>query len=301
MSCEKELWKQYYDLDRSSPDPSSPAKIDFYQKYSERIRSVNSSVTSPEAAIVVCAHNEERYLPLALATINQALFGVSDGCEILVVDNASTDATKEIIQEFGAKVIDEPRKGIGSARQAGLYATSESCAYVLTTDADTAVPEKWIGLHLKALGQEAAAMSFGYSRLQTETKLTILEKIATVTYECVAEMNKRIKQLVPKRGFAASCNMAYHREYALMEGGYNTELARGEDIDLMLKLQKHGLAIYVPQSTVRVSNRRLVSQLQQDKFIELVLSRISSNLRFYINGKGLFGNEYSDHRLLHRD
>ncbi len=51
--------------------------------------------------------------------------------EVIVVDNASTDATAEIAREAGARVVSEPRRGYGAACFAGVTA--------LPPDADVAV------------------------------------------------------------------------------------------------------------------------------------------------------------------
>jgi len=70
-------------------------------------------------SVVIPARNEEAYLPSALeAVLAQTL----PPFEVIVVDNASTDRTREVAEAFGARVVFCGRKGVAYARQAGLLA-----------------------------------------------------------------------------------------------------------------------------------------------------------------------------------
>ncbi len=94
-------------------------------------------------SIVVPAYNEEKALPLTLASINHALLElqthVNIKSEIIVVDNVSTDSTAEVAKSFGARVIRHETRNIASVRNAGIQAAANEL--VLTIDADTLVPK----------------------------------------------------------------------------------------------------------------------------------------------------------------
>ena len=71
-----------------------------------------------KVSVIVCAHNEAHYLSTCLySLLSQSR--IPD--EILVVNNASTDATRAVAEEVPhVRVVDDPRKGWSSrARQAG--------------------------------------------------------------------------------------------------------------------------------------------------------------------------------------
>src|SRR5687767_1303804 len=90
-----------------------------------------------DLSIVIPAYNEEKYLPQTLEALQTALRSIVDQ-EIIVVDNASTDATREIAAGFaGVKVVDEPERNIGAARNAGARASTGEAIVFL--DADTLV------------------------------------------------------------------------------------------------------------------------------------------------------------------
>lgn len=90
-----------------------------------------------EIDVVIPAKNEEMFLPRCLASLKEQTVPVHP----IVVNNNSNDRTVAIAQEFGATVIHEEQVGIGSAKKAGLLASTTP--FVLMTDADTFVPPCW--------------------------------------------------------------------------------------------------------------------------------------------------------------
>jgi glycosyltransferase involved in cell wall biosynthesis len=65
----------------------------------------------------------------------QALAGRPDGVRVVVVDNASTDATAAVAREHGAEVVSEPLRGFGAACLRGAEAATDAEALVFM-DAD---------------------------------------------------------------------------------------------------------------------------------------------------------------------
>ena len=76
----------------------------------------------PAISLIIPAYNEEAYLP---ACLDAAMAHVADkAIEIIVVDNNSTDGTRDVIERFpGATYAFEGRKGITRARQRGFLAS----------------------------------------------------------------------------------------------------------------------------------------------------------------------------------
>ncbi len=87
---------------------------------------------------VIPTINEER-------TIGEVIDGLLSlgNIEIIVVDTNSTDRTREIARNRGAKVIDEPRKGYGRAYKTGLeHITGD---IVVCMDGDGTYPTNVVG------------------------------------------------------------------------------------------------------------------------------------------------------------
>lgn len=75
-----------------------------------------------ELSVVVPVHNEERRLPASLVGLHIALRGLA--AEIVVVDNASTDRTADVVHAHDGPVrlLHCPERGKGAAVRAGVLA-----------------------------------------------------------------------------------------------------------------------------------------------------------------------------------
>src|ERR1700687_698667 len=94
-------------------------------------------------SFVVPAYNEEAYLPACLESILAQTKDLGDQIEIIVVNNASTDRTREVALGFpGVRVVDEMRKGLTFARQAGFAASSGEL--IANVDSDSRLTEGWV-------------------------------------------------------------------------------------------------------------------------------------------------------------
>lgn len=91
-------------------------------------------------SVIVCAYNESRYIATCLHAL---LAQTRPPDEIIVVDNASSDATGSIARAIpGVRVIGEPARGLLIARETGrLAARGELLAYI---DADCRPPINWL-------------------------------------------------------------------------------------------------------------------------------------------------------------
>ena len=101
-------------------------------------------------SFVIPAHNEEDRIGACLEAIQTEIVRTIDpatgqpvATEVLVVNNVSTDKTKEIaLQYAGVRVVDEHNKGLVWARQGGHVASTGEL--VANIDADVLVPQGWL-------------------------------------------------------------------------------------------------------------------------------------------------------------
>jgi glycosyltransferase involved in cell wall biosynthesis len=94
-------------------------------------------LSKPMISFIVPAYNEEHELSDTLGAIREATSGAARPYEIIVVDDASTDATPEIASGAGATVIPIDRRQIAAARNAGGRAAQGE--YLFFIDADTRI------------------------------------------------------------------------------------------------------------------------------------------------------------------
>ncbi|HEY5382971.1 MAG TPA: glycosyltransferase family 2 protein [Candidatus Paceibacterota bacterium] len=90
-------------------------------------------------SIVVPAHNESENLLILLPRLNSALNTMHKEYEVLLVDNASTDNTTQVVAEFQKnmpqlRLVPEPALGYGRAVLAGLRASRGSYIGIIRAD-----------------------------------------------------------------------------------------------------------------------------------------------------------------------
>lgn len=90
-------------------------------------------------SIVIPAINEERGIGKTIDAVNRDFFQRQNWeLEIILVDGNSTDKTREIATQKGARVLVEKRKGYGRAYKTGLAAATGDI--IVTGDADATYP-----------------------------------------------------------------------------------------------------------------------------------------------------------------
>ena len=91
-------------------------------------------------SVIIPAHNEEKYLPRLLDSIEVARSNYSGGrdqIEVIVADNLSTDRTAEVAAARGARVVTVAKRRIAAARNGGGHAARGEI--VCFIDADSAL------------------------------------------------------------------------------------------------------------------------------------------------------------------
>ena len=117
-------------------------------------------------SFIIPAYNEQLELSSTIAAIRHAAAtGTAQPYEIIVVDDASTDATAEIAATAGARVVSINRRQIAAARNAGAHAATGQ--YLFFVDADTRIGEAHVVEGIAALeagyaGGSARAVMNGF-------------------------------------------------------------------------------------------------------------------------------------------
>jgi dolichyl-phosphate beta-glucosyltransferase len=112
-------------------------------------------------SIIIPAYNEEKRLPATLSRISKYLSsGTWESSEVIVVDDGSRDATRQIAEASGARVLANGRnRGKGySVRHGMLNAKGD---WALLTDADLSAPIEELDKLWSAAEREGAAVAIG--------------------------------------------------------------------------------------------------------------------------------------------
>jgi glycosyltransferase involved in cell wall biosynthesis len=95
---------------------------------------------TPRFSLVIPAHNEEGYLPRLLDSVDRARGAYAGGAgaiEVIVADDASTDATADIASARGCRLVRVEARRIARARNAGARAARG--AILAFVDADSQI------------------------------------------------------------------------------------------------------------------------------------------------------------------
>jgi glycosyltransferase involved in cell wall biosynthesis len=213
---------------------------------------VTPSPDTPAATVIVPVHNGGRALSRVLDTLHAQDFNRS--FEVVVVDNASTDATTRIAMEhpLQPRVVFEPRRGSYAARNAGVRVADG--AVLAFTDVDCMPEPQWLAAGVAGI-EEGADLVGGEVVQQMSAKPTRWERFDARHY-----LNQR--RYVEKMRFAATANLFVRREVIECAGSFDAELLSSGDLEFCYRAQRNGYRLaFQPESVVRHAPRRTLRQL----------------------------------------
>ena len=198
-------------------------------------------------SIIIPAYNEEKYLPATLEAVLTAL-GRIESPEIIVVDNGSTDTTREMACRLGARVVDEQVHNIARVRNAG--AASALGDVLIFIDADTTVSP---GLFEKIIDAMSYDRCFGGS-VAVEYERTYRRNSIRFYLFLWQSAGRLLKW---RQGAAQFCRADAFREL----GGYDESIYLGEDVEFHWRLaelarRERGGVEFIEDPPVRTSSRR---------------------------------------------
>ena len=105
-------------------------------------------------SFIVPAHNEEAFLPRTLHAIHTSARNLALSYEIIVVNDASTDATSDVARQNAARVLDVNHRKIAATRNSGARAARGERFFFV--DADTTINPRVLALALRHMDKGAA-------------------------------------------------------------------------------------------------------------------------------------------------
>lgn len=110
-------------------------------------------MTLPQVSVIIPAYNQAHYLRTSMQSI---LDQTMTDCELIVVDDGSTDDTRQVVAAFSdprLRYVHQANKGLSGARNTGI---AHACApFLLFLDADDWLWPDALEQHLRALGAGA--------------------------------------------------------------------------------------------------------------------------------------------------
>ncbi len=199
-------------------------------------------------SLCVVAYNEELFLPNLLRDLQSQTYP-QHLTEIVLIDGASTDNTKQIMQDFAAsatsfysvQVLDNPKR----VQAAGWNIAIENAKsdVIIRIDAHTHIPVDFVKKNMDL--QERGEYVTGGVRpclidSPTPWKKTLLEVENSLFGSSVSKGRKNTKSGYVKSMFHA----AYRKEVFEKVGGFNPALLRTEDNEMHYRIRKAGYRLY---------------------------------------------------------
>jgi glycosyltransferase involved in cell wall biosynthesis len=177
----------------------------------------------PIVSIVICVRNGGIYTRHCLESLLDQTF---KDFELLIIDDASSDNTSEIISAFNDPRIKYLKNnkwlGIPKSRNIGLkYAVGK---YVFFTDADCIASKDWIEEGLKYLADDYVGVEGRIFYVSSDFQPTFSDHV----------MENR------KGGEFMTGNVAYRRNVIEVVRGFDEKMTYHADRDIGLKIRKYG-------------------------------------------------------------
>jgi glycosyltransferase involved in cell wall biosynthesis len=192
----------------------------------------------PNISVVLPTFNRAELLQkqlnaLSKQTLDTNLF------EIIVVNDGSSDATFEILNEWKAKhtnrvVLHLKNGGPAKARNAGVAAAKGEI--IAFTDDDCVVAKDWLNVIHSAFQKNSAIALQGRTTTDRAKRTPLTHQIENLSF----------------RNLTVTCNAAIKKSAFEAAGGFSTEFAfaHNEDTELSWKLNELGLTEFIPSMHV---------------------------------------------------
>lgn len=108
-----------------------------------------------DLSVIIPAHNEQKTLPASVRSVRDAAEACGLACEIIVVNDASTDQTARTARALDAVVLDVNHRNISRVRNAGAAVAKAPVLCFL--DADSHLPAATLAAGLAALRRGCVA------------------------------------------------------------------------------------------------------------------------------------------------
>ncbi len=233
-------------------------------------------------SVIVCTYNRAQSLRQTLQSLVDQKLSGGLSYEIIVVDNNSSDRTREVMDEFMARngrsftYRFEGRQGLSVARNTGIRAAHGQI--LAFTDDDVTVHPEWVESLWNCFRETGARMVGGKIE-----RLWLCDRPNWFRDEIdgpliVQDLGQKRKKWDSSR-HTVGANMAFHRSVFEQIGFFRDDLGRrgellfgGEDREIFLRTRAAGLPIYYePKAVVwhKVETGRLTKEYLRKWFSEI--------------------------------
>jgi len=198
-------------------------------------------------SFIIPTYNEEKNIGQLIDALNSQ---IKNGDEIIVVDSYSKDRTVDIAQGKGAKVVLQPKMGIGAAKTEG--ARSAGNGLIVMLDADCVPAPDFVARIKKHFGQRPDLVALcGLDLYSSDSGFW---RMIYNSYSIVVFWLGKAFHLITGKYWLAANNCVIRKDIFFSVGGYRSVVC--EDNDLMTRLPASRNVAYDRKIVVTLSDRR---------------------------------------------
>ncbi len=189
----------------------------------------------PKVSVVVASYNGANTLKACLESLRNLNYA---DYEVILVDDGSTDATPQLVQQFPNVRYFRHHKNLGLsvARNSGIAAAEGEI--VAFTDADCRADEDWLYYLVADLITGEFAGVGGHNLLPADDSATAAAVMVSPGGPAHVMLTDREAEHIP------GCNMAFRKSALVAVGGFDAIFRKaGDDVDICWRLQQAGLKI----------------------------------------------------------
>ncbi len=212
-------------------------------------------IKTPKVSVIIPSYNATRFVK---TTIDSVLAQTFQDFEIVVVDDGSTDNTKEVLQDYGDKIryLYKENGGVSKARNYGIE--NANGKYIAFLDADDVwMPEK-LEKQVELLESNAEIGLCYVATQKVDEELNYLSTINANSYEDYCEALLLNLNIV-----AGSCSSAMvRRDIVSQTDGFDSKFSTYADWEMWLRLSL--LTKFAPIQTELVKYRIVAGSMSSN-------------------------------------
>jgi len=220
----------------------------------------------PKVSVVIAAYNRARFLPECIESVLSQTF---QDFEVLIVDDGSTDNTREVVSAYcpPVKYFHQENQGAPATKSKGIELVSGD--YIALLDSDDVLLEDALKKGVDVLDRwPNVGLSYGQAYIMDEEgHVTELSRPSHCKGSYVRSGKEEIKDLMLGNYITGSTTMIRRSCFALV-GLFNPVFRRGsEDFDMWVRLAKRYDVAYIDSPLVkyRVHHQSLSAGRQVDE------------------------------------
>ncbi|MDD5006007.1 MAG: glycosyltransferase [Candidatus Omnitrophica bacterium] len=207
-------------------------------------------MNEPLISIIVPAYNSEKTIKKCIDSLLEIDY---TNYEVFIVDDGSTDNTKNILSGYKDKITIIENKHFGPSRCRNIAASKAKSEFLAFTDSDCIVEKNWLKELSRGFINDKVAGTGG-NQLSPQDETNFGKRVQQF-FELAGFLGGYIKGKknsdLSETGHNPSCNAMYRKDAFLGVGGFDEKLWPGEDVDLDYRLKLQGLMfMYNPKAIV---------------------------------------------------